>query len=138
MAIPEAIPPWLVHFSLNLSHLLNVKHWQYSHWNVLVMDICIVRINQNSECCSAEFWQVRRIGLSWNFTGFQWINLNDSFRREKRCWKNSLESFQRYTKKRYKSKFWMSLHLDRWWENGLVLSWQERKYTKFPSIEIWY
>ena len=23
------IPPWLVHFSLNLSHLLNVKHWQY-------------------------------------------------------------------------------------------------------------
>ena len=39
------IPPWLVHFSLNLSHLLNVKHWQYSHWNVLVMDICILRIN---------------------------------------------------------------------------------------------
>ena len=37
------IPPWLVHFSLTLSHLLNVKHWQYSHWNVLVMDICIVR-----------------------------------------------------------------------------------------------
>ena len=28
-------PPWLVHFSLNLSHLLNVKYWQYSHWNVL-------------------------------------------------------------------------------------------------------
>ena len=25
-----------VHFSLNLSHLLNVKHWQYSHWNVLL------------------------------------------------------------------------------------------------------
>ena len=39
------IPLWLVHFSLNLSHLLNVKHWRYSHWNVLVMDICIVRIN---------------------------------------------------------------------------------------------
>ena len=39
------IPPWLVHFSLDLSHLLNIKHWQYSHWNVLVMDICIVRIN---------------------------------------------------------------------------------------------
>ena len=33
------IPPWLVHFSLNSSHLLNEKHWQYSHWNVLVMDI---------------------------------------------------------------------------------------------------
>ena len=39
------IPSWLVHFTLNFSHLLNVKHWQYSHWNVLVMDICIVRIN---------------------------------------------------------------------------------------------
>ena len=39
------ISPWLVHFSLNLSHLLIVKHWQYSHWNLLVMDICIVRIN---------------------------------------------------------------------------------------------
>ena len=32
-------------FFFNLSHLLKVKHWQYSHWNVLVMDTCIVRIN---------------------------------------------------------------------------------------------
>ena len=35
--------PWLVHFSLNLLYLLNVKHRQYSHWNVPVMDICIVK-----------------------------------------------------------------------------------------------
>ena len=34
------ITPWLVHFSLNLSHLLHLKHWQYSYWNVLVIDIC--------------------------------------------------------------------------------------------------
>ena len=34
--------------------------------------------------------------------------------------KNSFESFHRYTKKRKKSKFWMKLHLYRWWENGLV------------------
>ena len=34
------LTPWLVHFSLNLSHLLHVKHWQYSHWNVLVIDVC--------------------------------------------------------------------------------------------------
>ena len=81
------IPPWLVHFSLNLSILLNVKHWQYSHWNVLVMDIWIVCINleklaerQNSECCNADFWPIRRIGLSWNFKVLQWINLNESFR----------------------------------------------------------
>ena len=31
------------------------------------------------------------------------------------------KSFQRYTRKRWKSKFWMKLLLDRWWENGLVL-----------------
>ena len=34
--------------------------------------------------------------------------------------KKSFESFQRYTKKRQKSKFWMKLRLDRWWENGSV------------------
>ena len=77
----------LVHFSLNLSHLLNVKHWQYSHWNVLAMDVCTVRINfeklayrQNSECLNADFWPIRRIGLSWNFKVLRWINLNESFR----------------------------------------------------------
>ena len=32
---PLYIPPWLVLFSLNLSHVLNVKHWQYSPCNVL-------------------------------------------------------------------------------------------------------
>ena len=31
------------------------------------------------ECCSADFWPVSRIGLSWNFKVLQWINLNESF-----------------------------------------------------------
>ena len=49
--------------------------------------MCIVRINlekltwrENSESCNADFWQVCRIGLSWNFKVLQWINLNESFR----------------------------------------------------------
>ena len=29
---------------------------------------------------NADFWQVRRIGLSWNCKILQWINLNESFR----------------------------------------------------------
>ena len=52
------------------------------------MEVCTVRIvleklaqRQNSECCNADFWQVRRIGLSWNFKGLQWINPHESFRR---------------------------------------------------------
>ena len=127
--------------SLNLSHLLNVKHWQYWHWNVLVMDICFVRINL--EKFSADFWPVRRIGLSWNFKVLQWINLNERFSNYynimkimwRDCKQNSFESFQRYTKKREKSKFWMKLHLDRWWVKGLAF---KIVRTKFPSIEIWY
>ena len=75
-----------------------------------------------------RFLTVRRISLSWNFKVLQWINLNESFRHYyihyedyvTRFKKNSFESFQRYTKKRKKSKFWMKLHLYRWWENGLV------------------
>ena len=111
----NSIPPWLVHFSLNLWHLLNVKHWQYSHWNVLVMDICIVRNNleklawrQNSECCNADFWPIRRKGLSWNFEVLQWINLNESFRDFlytlwrlcEEIFKKLFESFRRYSRKR--------------------------------------
>ena len=41
---------------------------QYSHWNVPVMDLCMVGINleklawrQNSECCKADFSPVRRL-----------------------------------------------------------------------------
>ena len=51
------------------------------------MEICIVRIileklglRQNSKYCNADFWQVRKIGLPWNFKMLQWINLNESFR----------------------------------------------------------
>ena len=36
--------------------------------------------HQNSECCNADFRQVRRIGLSGNFKMLQLITLNESFR----------------------------------------------------------
>ena len=40
-----------------------------------------ISITSNRECCNAEFWQVRRIGLSWNFFKMlQRINLNESSR----------------------------------------------------------
>ena len=55
----------------------------------------------------------------------------------KRFKKNSLESFQIYTKKRQKSKFLMKLQLDRWWGNGLVFKIAKNENTpKFASIEI--
>ena len=98
--------------------------------NCLCWSIILEKLawRQNSKCCCAEFWPVSIIGLSWNFKVYQWINLNESFRHYyihygdcvKRFSKNSFESFQRYTKKRFKSKFCMKLHLYRWWENGLV------------------
>ena len=56
------------------------------------------------------------------FQGVSVNQSNESFRHYyihygdcvKRFSKNSLESFQRYTKKRFKSKFCMKLHLYRW------------------------
>ena len=66
--------------------------------------------------------------MPWNFKILQWINLNESFRPYninfedyvRRFEKNSFKSFQRYSIRRLKSKFWFKLHLHRWWENGLV------------------
>ena len=76
----KSISPWkqltkkLKPIKWILWHILNAKHWQHSHWNVLAMDVCMMGINleklayrQNSECCNADFWPVRRLGLSWNF-----------------------------------------------------------------------
>ena len=94
--------------------------WRYANFSKLMRTIRGTYI--------ADFWQVRGIGLSWNFRMLQWINLNESFRPYyiryedyvKKFLKHSFGSFQKYTKKHYKSKFWMKLLLFRWWENGLV------------------
>ena len=57
-----------------------------------------------SECFNADFWPVRRIGLSWNFKVLQWINLNESFRHfyihYEDYVKRFLKKFQTYTRKR--------------------------------------
>ena len=43
-------------FILNLSHLLNVKHWTFSLWNVLVLHICIVQINLEKLADNVKPW----------------------------------------------------------------------------------
>ena len=47
-------------FILNLSHLLNVKHWTFSHWNVLVLHICIVHINLEKLADNVKPWMLYR------------------------------------------------------------------------------
>ena len=44
--------------------------------------------------------------------------------------KNSVEPFQRYTEKRYKLKFRIKLHLDRWRENRLVFRITRKKISQ--------
>ena len=59
------IPSWLVH-----CQCFTFKRCKKnSKWNVLVMEVCMVRIileklDQNSECCYADFRPVRRPGSS--------------------------------------------------------------------------
>ena len=148
------IPPWLIHFSLNLSHVLNVKHWQYSHWNVLVMDLCIFRINleklaerQNSECCRVDFWPVRGIGLSWNFKVLQWINLNESFRHYYIHNEDYLKRFKKKLDGVVSEIYKKALKVQILNEVAVIqvvrkrVGFQDRKNgstPKFPGIKIWY
>ena len=131
-----------------------VKHWQYSHWNVLVMDIRIVRVNlekfakrQNSECCNAYFWPVRRIGLSWNFKVLQSINLNERFRHYyihyedyvKRCKKKMVRVVSETYIKALKVQILNEVALIQ--VVGKRVSFQYRKNEntpKSPSIKRWY
>ena len=58
----------------------------------------------------------------------------------KTMWKD-FKKFVRVVSEIYKKalkspKFWMKLHLNRWWENGLVFKIENT--PKFPNIEIWY
>ena len=54
-------------------------YWVFG-WEMRRLSKSEIRFRMNSECCNADFWQVRRIGLSWNFKMLQWINPNESFR----------------------------------------------------------
>ena len=111
-------------------------YWVFG-WEMRCLSKSEIRFRMNSECCNADFWQVRRIGLSWNFKMLQWISLNESFRpscihyedyvkRVKKIRSIRLRDIQ----KSAKSPNFIKMHLDRWWENGLVLRSHERKYAK--------
>ena len=77
-------------FILNLSHLLNVKHCTFSHWNVLVLHICIVHINLEKLADNVKPWMLIVPRIFDRFTGqvcleisrccTEWINLNESLR----------------------------------------------------------
>ena len=117
------------------------------------MKVCIVRIifeklasRQCSECCIADFWQVRRIGLSWNFKVLQWINLNESFRLYYIHYKGYVKRFSKIRSSRFrdiqKARKVQVLN-----EVALIqvvrkrVSLQDPKNAntpKFPRIKIWY
>ena len=47
----------------------------FTPWRYVWLSINVKTVN-----CKADFWSVRRLGSSWNFKVFRWINLNESFR----------------------------------------------------------
>ena len=84
---PLYIPPWLVHFNVNI---VTVLHSTYARKFILkcsshrgmydghqfgkISIMCKQWMTGN-----ADFWLVGRLGFSWNFKVSQWINLNESF-----------------------------------------------------------
>ena len=46
---------------------------KYMSSYLLLIYVKAILYTQNSECCNADFWPVRRVGLSWTFKVLQWI-----------------------------------------------------------------
>ena len=47
---------------------------KYMSSYLLLIYVKAILYTQNSECCNADFWPVRRVGLSWTVHVLQWIN----------------------------------------------------------------